>query len=282
MPGWQAEAMEMSIEATRTYEQIVADPSQALFALDFDGVLSPIVDDPGAAVIAPGSLKALERLGALVGHVAVVTGRPARAAVTLGGFADASNLDRLIVRGQYGVETWEAATGKFDIPPVPEEVDAFAHDLDQLLSELGLGDVGLEHKQRAIGIHTRRTPDPQGAFDRLLDPVTELAERHGLHLEPGRMVLEVRKGGIDKGSTLRELVAQTGARYVVYIGDDLGDLPAFRAGIEMRSEGVGALLVHSASAEQKALAELADVAVDGPAGVADWINGMCERIEAVS
>lgn len=274
--------MEMSSEAARTYEQIVEAPSQALFALDFDGVLSPIVDDPDAAVIAPESLRALERLGTWAGHIAVVTGRPARAAVTLGGFADASNLDRLIVRGQYGVETWEAATGEFDIPPAPQEVDAFAHDLDELLSEQGLSDVGLEHKQRAIGIHTRRMPDPQGAFARLRGPVAELAQRHGLHLEPGRMVLEVRQGGIDKGTTLRELVAQTGARYVVYIGDDLGDLPAFRAGIELRSEGVGALLVHSASAEQEALAELADVAVDGPAGVADWINEMCERIEAMS
>lgn len=272
--------MEMSTEATAAYERIVADPAHVLVALDFDGVLSPIIDDPDAAVIAPGSLQALERLGAAVGHVAVVTGRPAKAAVKLGGFADASNLDRLIVRGQYGVETWDAATGEFDIPPVPPEIEAFAHDLDELLSQLGLSEVGLEHKQRAIGIHTRRMPDPQDAFERLVDPVTELAERHGLHLEPGRMVLEVRKGGIDKGSTLRELVAQTKARYVVYIGDDLGDLPAFRAAIDLRSEGVGAVLVQSASAEQAALAELADVAVDGPAGVANWLNRMCERIEA--
>ena len=272
--------MEMSSEAQRTYDRIVADPGRALFALDFDGVLSPIVDDPDAAVIAPDSLKALERLGGLAGHLAIVTGRPARAAVELGGFLDAANLDRLIVRGQYGVETWEAATKEFDIPPVPEEIEAFAADLDRVLSELGLSGAGLEHKQRAIGIHTRRMPDPQGAFKRLVDPVNELAKRHGLHVEPGRMVLEVRKGGVDKGSTLRELVAQTAATNVVYIGDDLGDVPAFREGIALRSEGVGVLLIQSASAEQEALAELADVAVDGPAGVSDWLHHICERIES--
>lgn len=272
--------MKTSREASAAYEQIVADPSRALFALDFDGVLSPIVDDPDAAVIAPECQQALERLGAAVGHVAVVTGRPARAAVTLGGFADASNLGRLIVRGQYGVETWDAATGEFDIPPVPAAIEDFGRDLGPLLRELGLSEVGLEHKQRAIGIHTRRLPDPQGSLDRLLEPVSRLAQRHGLHLEPGRMVLEVRKGGVDKGSTLLELVAQTGARSVVYIGDDLGDVPAFRAGLALRAEGVPVLLVQSASAEQAALAELADVAVDGTSGVAEWLNAICARIES--
>src|SRR6185312_10732075 len=60
------------------WDAIVAAPERALVALDYDGVLAPIVDDPDQAVPAPGAIETLRRLAGRVGTLAVVTGRPAR------------------------------------------------------------------------------------------------------------------------------------------------------------------------------------------------------------
>lgn len=258
---------------------VLAAPEEALFGFDFDGTLSPIVENPSEAVIHPHAREALGRLGGLVGTVAIITGRPAKSVVALGGFEDVPGLEGLIVRGQYGVERWDAATGEFDIPPAPPEIEAFEADLARLLAELDLEDAPIEHKGRAVGVHTRPLADPQAAFERLKGPVGELADRHGLHLEPGRLVLEVRPAGMDKGQALTGLVAERGARSVVFAGDDLGDLPAFRAADRLREEGVPAVLVRSASTEQDALGELSDVVVDGPDGIARWLDALCDLIE---
>ena len=84
---------------------------------------------------------------------------------------------------------------------------------------------------------------------------------------------------MDKGTALRRLVAETGARQVIFAGDDLGDLPAFRAVEQLRSEGIEGLLICSASHEEDALAGLSDLVLDGPAGVAAWLAALAERLE---
>lgn len=257
---------------------IVAEPRSTLVALDFDGTLAPIIDNPDQAVADPAAVAALAEVGLLVGTVAVVTGRPARTAVRLGGFADHAGLASMVVLGQYGVERWDAATGVFDLPPEPAAVTAAEDELPGLLASLGRAEARIEHKGRALGVHTRELADPGAAFDSLLEPVRQLAERHGLTLEPGRQVLEIRAPGTDKGDALRALVAQTGATAVVFAGDDLGDLPAFEAVAALRAEGVTGLLVCSASHEEDALRSRADVVVDGPAGLAAWLRALAARI----
>ena len=80
---------------------------------------------------------------------------------------------------------------------------------------------------------TRRPPSRRCA-----NPLAELAARHGLIVEPGRLVLELRPPGMDKGVALAEYVREVGAEAVLYAGDDLGDLAAFAAVEKLRSEGV--------------------------------------------
>ncbi len=91
---------------------LLADPGRALVALDFDGTLSPIVADPAAARAHPGAVPALGQLAAVVGTVAVITGRPAASAVDLGGF---EAVPGLVVLGHYGLERW--ADGALESPP---------------------------------------------------------------------------------------------------------------------------------------------------------------------
>jgi trehalose 6-phosphate phosphatase len=261
-------------------QAVLERPRQTMVGVDFDGTLAPIIDDPEQAFAHPAAVAALGRLGPLVGLIAVITGRPARTAVRLGGFQSVPGLASMVVLGQYGVERWDAATDQFSIPPEPPEITAVSDELPGILAELGLTDVRIEHKGRAIGVHTREMGDSVSAFERLEEPLGELAARHGLLIEPGKNVLEIRAPGFDKGHAVRQMVEEREIGQIIFAGDDLGDLPAFRAVEELRSEGVPGLLVLSASPEEDALSEIADLIVCGPEGVADWLTRLAESLEA--
>ncbi|MET9292030.1 trehalose-phosphatase [Streptomyces sp. NPDC003077] len=254
-------------------------PDRAVIALDFDGTLAAIVPDPEKARAYPGAVPALARLAPRLCSVAVVTGRPAGVAVRLGGFADVPGLDHLVVLGAYGAERWDAATGTVRAPAPPPGVAAVQAELPGVLDRSGAWHgTWVEDKGRAIAVHTRRAPDPQGAFDRLRDPLYELAERHGLIVEPGRLVLELRPPGMDKGVALAEYVRDVGASTVLYAGDDLGDLAAFGAVDKLRSDGLAGVLVCSGSAEVTELADRADLVVDGPPGVVALLSALGDRL----
>ena len=261
-------------------EAVLENPGTTLVGIDFDGTLAAIVADPEQAHADPRAVAALGRLVSLLGTVAIITGRPARTAVRLGGFRGVDGLGHLVVLGQYGVERWDAATDEFVIPPEPGQVASLEQEIPPLLDRLGQGAAHVEHKGRAVVVHTRQLPDPDASFATLSGPLNDLAERHEMVVEPGKNVLEIRSPGVDKGIALRDIVAENGARQVVFIGDDLGDLPAYRVVEELRREGRGGLLVCSASHEEDALSALADVVVEGPRGVATWLEELADSLEA--
>ncbi len=260
---------------------IVSHPDEAVLAFDFDGVLAPIVADPEQAYVDPRAMAALCRLAPRVRALAVITGRPARVALRLGGFVGRPELGRLVVFGHYGRERWDAHTGEVVAPSPSEGVAAARAELAGLLARVESGATAwVEDKGSAVAVHTRRSPDPGGLLDRLREPVTGLAVRHGLAVEPGRFVLELRPPGMDKGLALREWVTDAGAGAVCYLGDDLGDLPAFATIDALRDEGLAGLKVCSGSTEVTELAARADLVVAGPAGVADLLEGLAEAIGA--
>ncbi|MFI9806559.1 trehalose-phosphatase [Streptomyces sp. NPDC052301] len=259
---------------------LLAKPSTAVVGLDFDGTLAPIVADPEQARAHPEAVPALAALAPKVASVAVITGRPAGVAVRHGGFAGVPGLEHLTVLGHYGAEHWDAVTGTVTAPAPHPGVAAVRAELPGLLDRVGAWHgTWIEEKGRAVAVHTRRADDPQAAFEALRQPLTDLAGRHGLIVEPGRMVLELRPPGMDKGVALSEYVRDTGAESVLYAGDDLGDLPAFAAVDKLRSEGVPGLLVCSGSTEVTELAERADVVVDGPAGVVRLLRTLAAQLD---
>jgi trehalose 6-phosphate phosphatase len=253
---------------------LLDDPGAALLGLDFDGTLAPIVPDPDAARAHPDVPPALERLAPRLGRVAVITGRPAQIAVDYASLAD---IDRLVVLGHYGLERWEA--GRVTAPPEDPGVAAARDRVPALLSELGVRDAFVEDKGSAIAVHVRRTADPLATFDLVAPRLRVLAGELGLAVEPGRMVVELRPAGGDKGDAVRALVAEQPPSAVVFIGDDLGDLPAFAAVEALRAEGLPGLLVCSGSTEVTEVAERADLVVDGPAGVAALLQSLADELE---
>lgn len=245
---------------------LLAEPGRAVLGLDFDGTLAPIVADPDQARAHPEVPAVLARLAGAGVRVAVVTGRPAATAVEYAGIEDVPGL---VVLGHYGLQRW--SDGDLDRPEELGAVGEVRRRIGAVLDAAGAPDgTYVEDKGAAIAVHTRRTGAPSAAFEALREPLARLAHETGLVVEPGRFVLELRPAGGDKGDAVRGLAAEApapGPSAVVFVGDDLGDLAAFDAVDGLRAAGTPGLLVCSGSTEVTALAERADLVVDGPDGV---------------
>jgi trehalose 6-phosphate phosphatase len=257
-------------------DALLASPRRALLGTDFDGTLAPIMADPRAVRPLPGAVPALRRLAGAVGTVAVITGRPAQEAVSYGGL-DA--VPGLIVLGHYGWQRWQ--DGTLTGPDSPPAVRAARQALPGVLSRAGAADgTWVEDKVHALAVHTRRAADPGSALAALRGPLGDLAARLGLAAEPGRMVIELRPRGMDKGTALRRLARERAAEAVLFCGDDLGDIPAFAAIRGLRAEKIPGCAVASGNAESPQVEAEADLVVPGPAGVVALLAAIADELGA--
>lgn len=251
-------------------------PGQALIALDFDGTLAPIVADPAEARALPEAVAALRSLAPLVGTLAVITGRPAPVAVEYGSL---DTVPGIVVLGHYGRQRWH--DGVLTAPPPAPGLGTARERVPALLAAAGAPPgTWVEDKEDAVAVHTRRTADPAAALDLIRLPLIDLAERTGLVAEPGRLVIELRPAGADKGQALADLVRERTPSALMFCGDDLGDRPAFQAIARLRAAGRPGIAVCSASAEVSELSGEADLVVDGPQGVAALLGWLVGQIGA--
>ena len=226
------------------YDAFVAAAEHAVVGLDMDGTLSPIVEDPELAHIHPEAPEGWSTLAPVVRALAIITGRPARQALALGGLDEVGDaigdLGReLYVLGQYGNERWSSSRAGVILAASTPRARLVPAPSCRVAAAAGRRAATRTSRRRglAVAVHTRRLPDPEAAFGRIEPPLTELAKRHGLVIEPGRNVFEVRAPGVDKGAAIRRLTEELGAGAVCFAGDDLGDLEAFAAVEELRATG---------------------------------------------
>lgn len=242
---------------------------EVALCLDFDGTLSPIVDDPEAARPLAGVVELLGGLAARFAAVALISGRPA------GYLAEYAAAPGVRYLGLYGLQ--EIRDGRVWVDPRLEAArPAVVAAERDLRNSAAVRDSGayIEDKEYAVAVHTRRTDDPERWAGPIDETVREIAERHGLEVIPGKLVWELApRVHADKGDAVRRVVVESGARSVVFVGDDLGDLPAFNAVAQAAAEGHHGLrvAVRSAEAPPLLLAE-ADLIVDGPPGVLDFLR----------
>ena len=228
-------------------------PGRAGLFLDFDGTLADITNDPHGAVPRRGVPELLVALSRRLRRVVVVSGRPL------------AYLSRLIpaevdLVGLYGLE-WRT--------------DGAAHTLDaaepwrdviEELSKRAVAEFGrevVEPKGLSLTLHYRNDPDLEGPMRRWVD---DQAERTGVDGRAAKRSFELHPPiPCDKGTAMLERA--DGLDAVAYMGDDLGDLPAFDGLDRLSADGVAVLRVTVSSPEvPPILVTRADLVVDGPAG----------------
>ena len=229
-------------------------PDGLAFFLDVDGTLIDIADTPDAVAVPaelPGVLAELStRTG---GAVALVSGR---AIATLDRLFSPA---RLRAAGVHGAEI-RPADGKTEtvagpgLDSVRPQLVALGRRHPRLL---------IEDKGPAIAVHYRADPDLATAVEAALREM--VAGHDDLHVQPSKMVFEVRPAGVDKGRAL-ETFMQTppfAGRLPLAVGDDLTDESMFAAA---RRLGGMAVKVGAGSGDSAA-----DARLDDPDAVRAWL-----------
>ena len=188
-----------------------------LVALDFDGVLAPIVQDPATSRPLPGSAAAVHGLADLPDTtVAMLSGRALHDLRTVSGFASPV---RLV--GSHGGEFDDGALELSDAQrALKEELDAAVRGVVD-----GEPGVRLEGKPAGVVVHVRGADE--AVAERVLDAVRRAAQLPGVESTEGKAVLEMAVVQVSKGAAIDTLRARLGADAVLFVGDDVTDETAF-------------------------------------------------------
>jgi trehalose 6-phosphate phosphatase len=264
---------------TGTLEEVLqplkAEPERSAVLLDVDGVLAPIVQHPDDAHMPETTRRPLIEVARRYGVVACVSGRrasDARRIVALGSIA---------YLGSHGSEVLRpgAVAPELDreLQAWTRRVQAFTQQAyDEPLRKLR---VRLEDKEAIAALHWRGVPDEEEA-QAAIEEVARRAEQSGFTTHWGRKVLEIRPPvRIDKGAGVVALLRDRDLAAALYAGDDTTDLDAFRGLTEFVEDGrLGTAVRVGVRSEEgpSALAQEADVLVDGTDGVRDMLQALLD------
>ncbi|HTO01865.1 MAG TPA: trehalose-phosphatase [Microthrixaceae bacterium] len=231
---------------------VESEIAHALIATDFDGTLAPILADPNAVEPIPGARETLERLADSAAEVAIISGRPVS-------FLSRFFPSGVTIVGLYGLESWrDGELAYHSNSGVWRETMADVATAARLQGPEGML---VELKGLSITLHYRQHPE-------LADAVEEYskvaAESAGLRRRPARMSYELHPPIDEDKRTVLLRLAAAHSGPVTYVGDDVGDLPAFTALDELAEQGRTVLRAAVASDEMpEELRERADVLVTG-------------------
>src|SRR5262245_34042492 len=231
--------------------RLLARPSDVLLAFDFDGVLSSIVDEPARARLHPRARPLLFSIMEHVDSIAIISGRPVE---FLCSAFELPNDSQITVFGHYGLERLGD-----NINNVGQHMKNTIRELEDYvfaeIESMGYSPDFIEKKiierkttrgtMISIAVHSRNIDNSDLFIENILKLLLDLKDRYQFSIQPGRKVIEVRPNGVNKGDTLRSYVNERNVKTVVYFGDDLGDLPAFRVIDELCDEGLIGLKVCS-------------------------------------
>jgi trehalose 6-phosphate phosphatase len=201
----------------------------ATLLLDVDGTLLELARRPDLVTVDPALFSLLPALAdRLEGRLALVSGRAASdVALLFQGI-------EVTIAGDHGCEIrfpGGELVAASRHPRIDEAIEAFA-DFAQARDGLLV-----EVKPHGVALHYREGP----AFEEpCRELATELAASLGLHLQGGKMMVELRQGSCDKGTALNLLMERAPMKGTrpVFIGDDVTDEQAFAAAHALGGAGI--------------------------------------------
>ncbi|WP_109471770.1 trehalose-phosphatase [Ornithinimicrobium cavernae] len=191
-----------------------------LVAMDFDGTLAPLVDEPMDARALPGSSELLSGLAALADTlVAIVSGRDLATLRELSGMGEP-----LVLIGSHGVEGSHYPTAPGADTAERARFEALDEDLAEMIRAHPLARI--ERKPHSLVLHTRGLSD-QDAEAAVRAAEAVLTRHTGLVVTPGKGVLEMATQHVGKGTALHDLAREREVDAVLFVGDDVTDEEAF-------------------------------------------------------
>jgi trehalose 6-phosphate phosphatase len=196
---------------------------------DFDGTLVDLAATPDAVVVDPTLLEKLDTLAErFPGRVAIISGRSIKQLDAMLG----RHAHLFAVAGSHGAERRTPEDGHVAAER-PASLEAAAESFRTFADVNGLV---YEAKSLGVGLHYRMAPEFEPEAVRLAE---SLAATHGLTLQRGKMMVELRSPG-DKGGALRELIATPAmaGSTPFFFGDDITDEDGFEAARDLGGAGI--------------------------------------------
>lgn len=253
-------------------EALAKVPAASGLVLDFDGVLSPIIDDPAASELPGRVAESLTQLAGAMGLLAVISGRTAEF------LEERIRVPGVQLLGSYGIE--QVQDGVRRVSPAAQKWLIRVSEAGSALRDIlgAVPGVLVEEKSVSVAVHWRQAPDRATAADEVHRATSLIAADTGLRLELGKLTEELLPPiSVDKGSALAALLGARHLAEVAYAGDDVGDIIALRAIREARGY---ALVVDHGHETNPLLLELADQIYAGTDGFAAWLEGLAKAVRA--
>lgn len=212
-------------------ERLAATP-RLLVALDFDGTLSPLVDEPMTARMTSEAAAAVSALvSAPETTVALISGRTLEDLRVIAQHEDDSPI---VLAGSHGVQWWHPASAQGETPEAAEadqgdmalrrELVAAAEDAVD-----GIEGAWIEPKEFGFAVHTRRAApaDAAAAHERVSELMASRAPQW--RRRTGHSLTEYAYRAEGKDSAVSLLRDRIGATGVLFAGDDVTDEDALRS-----------------------------------------------------
>jgi trehalose 6-phosphate phosphatase len=251
-------------------------------ATDIDGTISEIAATPQAATVNALARQSLAQLADALDLVAAVTGRAAQDGEQL------VNLPKLLYIGNHGLERRRSGQTEID-DGARSSVEAIRTALEEIRGEIesegrAAGHV-FENKLLSASIHYRLVDDPDEAGRRLRSIALRVAERRNLQVSEGRFVVEIRpKLTVNKGTAVEDLIRQERLHGMVFLGDDLTDVDAFRVVRRLTAEGTveGCVIAVASPEVHQTVLNEADGVVSGVPEAAELLSDLAGSFTPVS
>ena len=238
---------------------------------DFDGTLSDIVKNPGAAQLVAGAADALTSLTAQC-PVAILSGRD------LADVRQRIGLPGIWYAGSHGFELTGPDGAHHENAEAAASIPVLEQEAAELTDRLGhIPGVVVEHKRFGVAVHYRNAA--RDHVGEVAAAVRSVGQRTELRVTTGREVIELRPDvDWDKGRTLCWVLdhicddEQPGPLMPIYLGDDITDEDAFDA---VHDDGIAIVVRHNDDGDR---ATAASYALDNPARVCEFTDRLARQL----
>jgi len=212
----------------KSFNEIFMKEKKLVLFLDFDGTLSPIVNNPEDASISDDMKKALKQCSDKF-TVSIISGRD------MDDVKSRVGIDELIYAGSHGFRI----TGPDGLSMEHKKSEEILPVLDTVGKKLqdqfsdGPEGVMVERKKYAIAVHYRNADE--GKLDEINDKIKEVLKQHPeMKTGKGKKIVEIKPGhDWHKGKAVKWILDEFNLWdnpevLPVYIGDDVTDEDAFK------------------------------------------------------
>ena len=236
-PLQRPDQLDSALEHFEQIQQQYRDHNMYLF-LDYDGTLTPIVEDYKAAFLSEDMRKLIHNISDKC-PTAIITGRD------LKDIKDLVQIDQLHYAGSHGFEMVGPDCFIFENEEAKKSLKKIAEAAEEIKDKTSMiKGVKFEKKKFALAVHYRQVPENH--VSKIKETVYDIISQYPeIKSGKGKKVIELKPNfNWHKGKSLRILLERMAKKsgnkvFLIYIGDDITDEDAF---FEILDDGTGILV----------------------------------------